>query len=154
MPTVAQLKTSVERIWYATTGSFLHDELSKKLRAAALAAIKVTLEAALDEELTAWLGFTDFTRFRSGVKPPSLQRSGSFSRSVLTSYGLIPDLHVPKLRSGNADRDWHILSRHQRLTNRALDQLLYSYTLGLSLRDLQELLLVVFGETLSRQAVN
>jgi transposase-like protein len=73
---------------------------------------------------------------------------------VLTSYGLIPDLRVPKLRSGNADRPWHILTRYQLAMQPVLDLALYLYTLGLSIRDLQEALYLTFGHVLSREAVN
>jgi len=73
---------------------------------------------------------------------------------VRTTYGLIPDLCVPKLRSGNAERPWPILTRYQLAMQLVLDQALYLYTLGRSIRDLQEALDLVFGHVLSRQAVN
>jgi transposase-like protein len=153
MPTIAELKTAVERIWHASSGSLLHDALESQLRASALVGVKATLEAALAEELTAALGFPAYARLSAGAKPPEQQRAGSFSRSVLTSYGSIPSLRVPKLRRGNQAREWRILTRYQRLANRTLDQLLYLYELGLSMRDLQEALYVLLGSTLSRQAV-
>ena len=153
MPTIAELKIAVERIWHASSGSLLHDALESQLRASALLGVKATLEAALAEELTAAFGFPHYARLYAGAKPPEQQRAGSFSRSVLTSYGSIPSLRVPKLRRGNQAREWRILTRYQRLANRTLDQLLYLYELGLSLRDLQEALYVLLGSTLSRQAV-
>jgi len=73
---------------------------------------------------------------------------------VLTTYGLIPDLCVPKLRSGAAERPWHILTRYQLAMQLVLDQALYLYTLGLSIRDLQEALYLLFGHVLSREALN
>lgn len=154
MPTIVELKTQVERVWQASCPSPWDDLLDQQLRASALIGVKATLEAALVEELTAALGYPPYARYGQGAKPPEQQRSGSFSRQLLTSYGLIPDLHIPKLRRGNATREWQILRRYQRLAPRVLDQLLYLYQLGLSLRDLQEALYVLLGETLSRQAVN
>ena len=153
MPTVSEVKQQVERVWKATCSSAWHDLLEQQMRAAALEGVKVTLEAALREELSSTLHRAPYQRLGEPARrsPP---RSGSFTRQVLTSYGPIPDLHVPKLRYGNRERDWHILTRYQRLQNRSLDQLLYLYTLGLSLRDLQEGLYILFGDTLSRQAVN
>jgi len=153
MPTIAELKTAVERIWHASSGSLLHDALESQLRASALVGVKATLEAALQQELRAELGFPSYARLSTGKKPPEQQRAGSFTRSVLTSYGSIPDLRVPKLRRGNRARQWQILTRYQRLANRTLDQLLYLYELGLSLRDLQEARYVLLGSTLSREAV-
>jgi hypothetical protein len=73
---------------------------------------------------------------------------------VITRYGPIPDLHVPKLRQHNAIRTWHILARYQQAMPQVLDTLCYLYTMGLSLRDLQEGLYVAFGGVLSRSAVN
>jgi putative transposase len=72
---------------------------------------------------------------------------------VLTSYGLIPSLRVPKLRSGNAERPWQILTRYQLALQPVLDLALYLYTLGLSRADLQEALYLTFGHLLSREAV-
>jgi len=154
MATIGELKTQVERVWRATCQTPWEDLLEQQLRESALVGIKATLEAALVEELNAALGFAHFQRLPSGSKPPEQQRSGSFQRQLLTSYGLISSLHVPKLRRGNASRNWQILTRYQRLAPRLLDQLLYVYGLGLSLRDLQEALYVLLGQTLSREAVS
>jgi putative transposase len=154
MATIGELKAQVERVWRATCQTPWENVLEQRLREAALVGIKATLEAALVEELNAALGFSHFQRLPSGSKSPEQQRSGSFHRQLLTSYGLISSLRVPKLRRGNAKRTWHILTRYQRLAPRLLDQLLFVYALGLSLRDLQEALYVLLGETLSREAVS
>jgi putative transposase len=149
MPTIAQLKQQVDRIWVASFHTDLADTLAAHLRRHALAGVQAALEAALVEELE---------EHRQHVRQshPSLafQRSGAYTRRVLTSHGFIPDLHVPKLRAGNADRPWHVLRRYQLAMPLVLDQALYLYTLGLSLRDLQEALYVLFGHVLSREAVN
>jgi hypothetical protein len=31
----------------------------------------------------------------------------------MISHGFIPDLHMPKLRAGNAERPWQVLRRYQ-----------------------------------------
>ncbi len=149
MPTVAQLKQQVDRIWVASFQTDLADTLAAHLRRHALAGVQAALEAALVEELEAH-------RQRERQSHPGVlfQRSGTYTRRVLTSHGFIPDLHVPKLRGGNADRPWHVLRRYQLAMPLVLDQALYLYTLGLSLRDLQEALYVLFGHVLSREAVN
>jgi transposase-like protein len=153
MATISELKTQVERVWQAWCQTPWQEQLEQQLRESALVGIKATLEAALVEELNAELGFARYQRRSKGSKPPEQQRSGYFERKLLTSYGLIASLRVPKLRRGNASREWLILSRYQRLAPRLLDQLLYVYGLGLSLRDLQEAVYVLLGETLSREAV-
>ncbi|HEX9371936.1 MAG TPA: transposase [Roseiflexaceae bacterium] len=149
MPTVAQLKQQVDRIWVASFQTDLADTLAAQLRRHALAGVQAALEAALVEELEAH-------RQRARQLHPKVlfQRSGTYTRRVLTSHGFIPDLRVPKLRGGNASRPWHVLQRYQLAMPLVLDQALYLYTLGLSLRDLQEALYVLFGHVLSREAVN
>jgi transposase-like protein len=114
-----------------------------------LAGVQAALETALVEELEAH-------RQRDGQhhRSASLQRSGTYTRRVLTTHGFIPDLHIPKLRGGNRARTWQVLRRHQLSMPLLLDQALYLYTLGLSIRDLQEALYVLFGHVLSREAVN
>jgi transposase-like protein len=108
----------------------------------------------LVEELTAQLGFRPYARSTSGRKPPEQQRSGFFERRVETSYGHLPDLQVPKLRRGNKDREWQVLRRYQSAQQSVLDKALYLYTLGLSVRDLQEALFLFLDRVLSRTAVN
>lgn len=162
MTTIAQVGGQIERVWRMSFQSELNDALESRLRQQALVGVKAVLEAALDEELDAHLGFDRYERRasdrfgtgRSGQKPPEQQRSGTFKRRVETSYGHIPDLLVPKLRRGNKDRRWQILVRYQSAQQIVLDKALYLYVLGLSLRDLQEALALFLGYILSRSAVN
>jgi putative transposase len=149
MPTIAQLKQQVDRIWVASFQTDLADTLAAHLRQHALAGVQAALETALVEELEAHR-----RRERQSHLAVTFQRSGTYTRRVLTSHGFIPDLHVPKLRGGNADRRWQVLTRYQLAMPLLLDQALYLYTLGLWLRDLQEALYVLFGHVLSREAVN
>jgi transposase-like protein len=149
MPTIGQVKQQVDRIWYASFHADLTDSLAAHLRHHALAGVQAALEAALLEELEAHRQAP-----QTLVRAPDCHRSGTYTRRVLTSHGFIPDLHIPKLRAGNRERRWEILSRYQLSMPLLLDQALYLYTLGLSIRDLQEALSILFGHMLSRQAVN
>jgi transposase-like protein len=149
MPTIAQLKQQVDRIWVASFQTDFSDTLAAHLRRHALAGVKAALETALVEELE-----VHRQPYRQHYLPVQLQRSGSYARGVLTSHGFIPDLHVPKLRALNRQRTWQVLKRYQVSMPLLLDQALYLYTLGLSIRDLQEALYVLFGHVLSRSAVN
>src|SRR5881296_3128773 len=133
MPTIAQLKQQVDRIWYASFQTSLTDTLAAELRRQALWGVKAALETALVEELEAHR-----LHASADQRSAQLQRSGTYSRRVLTTHGFIPDLHIPKLRAGNGKRTWDILRRYQLSMPLLLDQALYLYTLGLSLRDLQE----------------
>jgi transposase-like protein len=154
MPRVAELKDQVDRIWLASFHTELTDTLTQQLRQQALLAVQATLEAALREEVADYRDRLRTAARAAGRTPSPFRCAGSYHRRVLTSYGLIPDLRVPKLRSGNAERPWQILTRYQLAMQVVLDQALYLYTLGLSIRDLQEARYRVFGHVLSREAVN
>jgi len=154
MPRVAELKDQVDRIWYASFHADLADTLTQQLRQQALQGVQATLEAALHEEVAAYRDHLRANARAASRTPSAFRCAGSYRRRVLTSYGLIPDLRVPKLRSGNADRPWQILTRYQLAMQEVLDLALYLYTLGLSIRDLQEALYLTFGHVLSREAVN
>lgn len=149
MSTIAHVKPQVERIWLATFQTDLTDTLAAHLRRQALVGVQAALEAALIEELEAHR-----QPFRQHALPVQFQRSGSYTRRVLTTHGFIPELHIPKLRGGNAARDWQVLTRYHLSMPLLLDQALYLSTLGRSIRDLQEGLYVLFGHVLSREAVN
>jgi len=145
MPTIAQVKQQVDRIRVASFQTDLTDTLAAHLRRYALAGVQAALETALVEELET---------HRQRAHALSFHRSGTYTRRVLTTHGFIPDLHVPKLRAGNRARVWQVLRRYQLSMPLLLDQALYLYTLGLSLRDLQEALYILFGRVLSREAIN
>jgi transposase-like protein len=154
MPKIAEVKAQVERIWLATFQTALAETVTQQVRQHALAGVQAALETALVEELHAYRTHWNAQQPPCTCLPPTLQRSGTYARQVLTSYGCIPALRVPKLRGGNRERPWQILTRHQIAMPDVLDQALYLYTLGLSIRDLQEAVYVVFGQVLSRDALN
>jgi transposase-like protein len=154
MPRIAELKQQVDRIWFASFHTDLADTLTQQLRQHALLGVQATLEAALREEVASYRDHLRSTARAAARTPSTFRCAGSYRRRVLTTYGLIPDLCVPKLRSGNAERPWQILRRYQLAMQVVLDQALYLYTLGLSIRDLQEARYLVFGHLLSREAVN
>lgn len=142
--TIADFQVQIQRICRRTFQSELRDALDAHLRAVALTGIQAALEQALREELRSYLA----------TQSPRPYRSGYFHRQADTLYGHIPDLCVPKLRTGNADREWHILVRYQSALQSLLDRALYAYTLGLSVRDLQEVLYLFMGHLFSASAIN
>lgn len=106
---------------------------------------------ALVKELDEFLGFERYER-TGEAKPPSQHRSGSFPRSLRTMWGPT-SVRVPKLRCGNKKRDWKVLKRYERSFGPWLDLQLHLYRLGLSQRDLQEVLQLSFGQALSVKAI-
>src|SRR5262249_54508017 len=81
-------------------------------------------------------------------------RSGSYQGALVTQYGPIAALHVPKLRRGNGALPWHSITRYERCWGPLLDHQVMSYCLGHSLRDLQETMALTLGEVLSLAACN
>jgi transposase-like protein len=151
MSTVANLAKDVKRIWRHSFQAELDSALEQHLRAQALFGVRAALEAALVEEL---LAARAAALALHGGALADYYRSGTFQRRVITRYGPISDLHVPKLRQRNAIRTWQILLRYQQAMPQVLDTLCYLYTMGLSLRDLQEGLYLAFGGVLSPNAIN
>jgi len=145
MTTVAEVKQQVDRIWQQTCHGQLGEGLTDQVRQHALVGVTQALEAAIREEVVA---------YRTAHATPEMRLSGTYTRQVLTSHGVIEALRQPKLRCGNRQRVWQILTRYQLAMQPVLDQALYLSTLGLSLRDLQEALSIAFGHVLSREAVN
>src|SRR5262245_5446761 len=67
---------------------------------AVLATVQWTIEQALEEELTAYVGCERYEHPPQGRTAEST-RSGYCRRGLWTQYACLPDLRVPKLRRGN-----------------------------------------------------
>lgn len=128
-------------------------EVCRQVQEAVISTVKWTLEEALEEELTKYLGLERYEHVPQG-RIPEQTRSGSYSRTLLTQYGMLSDLEVPKLRRGNSLMSWQILESYKRCWGPLLDQQAFNYCLGLSLRDLQESMALTLGEVLSVEACN
>ncbi len=142
---LAEREEQILRVKSHSFQSEMISELENALRKEVSLLIKTTIEAALVEELES---------FRTSRSIPKLRRSGYFHRLLDTQYGRISSLRVPKLRSGNNEREWQILKRYQRGLQSLLDFALCLYVMGLSLRDLQEALYHLLGSVLSVSAIN
>src|SRR2546425_9728579 len=91
-----------------------------------IATVQHVIEAALEEELHAYLGLDRYEHLPWG-RPPESTRSGSYQRALLTQYGPIADLHVPKLRRGNGAVPWQSITRYERCWGPLLDHQVMSY---------------------------
>jgi transposase-like protein len=80
------------------------------------------------------------------------QRNGSYVRGLLTSYGWISDLQVPRLRRGGYQSQ--VLDRYRRRQRQVDRALLEAFLLGHSTRKAARLFKRVFGETVSAQTVS
>jgi transposase-like protein len=128
-------------------------EVCQQVHATVLATVQWTIEQALEEEVTAYVGCQRYVHLPQG-RPAEHTRSGGYRRALLTQYAGIPALRVPKLRRGNKHLCWQTITRYERCWGALLDQQVLSYCLGLSLRDLQEAMRLTLGEVLSLEACN
>ncbi len=141
---IAETENAIIRIKEATFENVISEALEEKLRQEVVETVQAIIEEALVAEVDAYLDEL--------VEKP--RKSGYYGRTVDTQYGRIEGLAVPKLRYGNQGREWQILTRYQREIRGLVDMAGHLYTMGLSLRDLQEALYFLVGKVLSRTAVN
>ena len=126
-------------------------ELHKRLTECVKAVVSQLITEALIAEVDEQLGFKRYER-TGEAKPSCKHRSGSRPRPVRTMWGTVT-VRIPKLRRGAKDREWRILKRYERSLGPWLDLQIHLYTLGLSQRDLQEVLAIGFGQMLSVKAI-
>lgn len=141
---IEKRKEEILRIKEASFHPQMRDALEKTIRANVISTVRNTIELALIEEL-----LVDREKMQT-----SPRRSGYYSRILHTQYGQISDLSVPKLRSGNKERNWQILERHEKNVVGMLAYASYLYVMGLSIRDLQMALYFLLGTVLSTTAIN
>ena len=79
----------------------IQSDLCLKVQDTVITTVQHVIEEALEEELSAYLGVARYVHLPWG-RPPEATRRGSYQREVLTQYGRIADLRVPKLRRGNS----------------------------------------------------
>ena len=127
--------------------------LCQQVNDAVVATTQHVIEQALEAELTAYVGAKRYEHLPWG-REAAQTRSGCYHRELMTQYGRIPDLRVPKLRKGNAALEWQTIRRYERCWGPFLDQQVMHYCLGLSLRDLQESMHATLGEVLSVASCN
>ena len=125
----------VNSIWYPIQGEV------KKF-------VKRRLERAMDVELTTHVGCSRYERNgdRRGY------RNGVYARNLLTTYGWIDGLKVPRSREGNFDS--LVFERYHR-RQRAVDKvLLEAFLFGHATRKVRRLVKSLFGAEISPQAVS
>jgi transposase-like protein len=128
-------------------------EVCQQVQDAVVATTQHVIEQALEAELSAYLGAERYEHLPWG-RDEEQTRSGYYRRELITQYGRIADLRVPKLRKGNSQLEWQTISRYERCWGPFLDQQVMNYSLGLSLRDLQESMYATLGGVLSVASCN
>jgi len=110
--------------------------------------VKRRLERAMVAEATTRVGCARYQRSceRRGY------RNGSYSRDLLTSYGWIEDLEVPRVREGGFVSE--VFDKYRRRQRMVDIVLLEAFLLGHSTRKTRRLFRRLFGSTISAQAVS
>lgn len=110
--------------------------------------LKVILEGALEEEMTALLGAGRFRRTdeRSG------HRNGFYSRDLVTQIGVVTAIRVPRAREGGVERS--AFSRYQRRQAQVNQVIREVFLAGVSTRRVGETLAALLGEPVSAQTVS
>ena len=93
------LNDSLEIINREGLPGHIKNALCRPVQATVLATVQHGIEAAFAEALRAYLGLDRDEPVPWG-RPAEATRSGSSQRTLLTPYGAIADLPVPKLRRG------------------------------------------------------
>ncbi len=110
--------------------------------------VKRRLERAMHSELRTHVGCN---RYERSLKRRG-HRNGSYARSLLTSYGWIDDLAVPRIREGGFESQ--VFEKYRR-RQRAVDMvLLEAFLLGCATRKVRRLCRRVFGSDISPQGVS
>ncbi len=122
---------------------FWHDLREKQRRA-----VKTLLEGALEEELTVLLEAARYrrTETRKGY------RNGFYERDLVTQYGIITGLRVPRTRSGSEERA--VFSAYQRRQAQVDVLIRDAFLAGVSTRRVGEVLEGLLGTLVSAQTVS
>ena len=128
-------------------------EVCHQVRDAVMTTVQTVIAHALRAAWATYLGCARSAHLPCGRTPESTL-SGSSRRTLMTQYGGIPALHIPKLRRGNGARTWQTITRYDHCWGPLLDQHILGSCLGRSLRDLQEVMPVTLGERMSLAACN
>jgi transposase-like protein len=112
-----------------------------------LGMVKLILEQSLEEELMEFLQASRYVRTeaRKGY------RNGYYERNLFSQYGVIKALRMPRARQGFTS---HILPNYQRRQAEINRMVREMFLAGVSTRRVGEVLLPVWGKTISAQTVS
>ena len=128
-------------------------EVCQQVQQAVITTVKGTIAQAREEAMTAYVGCAQSAHLSQGRRPAQTRR-GSYGREWRTPYAPITALRVPTLRRGNGPLHWQTITQSERGWGPRRDQQIMGSCLGLSLRDLQEMMQGTLGDVLALEACN
>jgi putative transposase len=110
--------------------------------------LKTFLEGVLEEEMAVLLGASRYrrTETRHG------HRNGFYERDLMTQFGIISGIRVPRRREGGADQS--VFSRYQRRQAQVNGLIREAFLAGISTRRVGEVVSNLLGESVSAQTVS
>jgi putative transposase len=118
------------------------------LKDTTLRLVKRLLESTMDEEIIAQLQVARYQR--SGLRRG--YRNGHRYRSLLTEFGLLDRIQVPRDREGEYQPG--LIKRYQRRQGQVNEMVREMFLAGVSTRKVQEVIRPILRESLSAQAVS
>lgn len=110
--------------------------------------IKQTLEAFLEVEIEAQLGYS---KYASEGRGSGNSRNGSTTKTVRGDFGEI-DIQTPRDRNGEFEP--HIVPKHQRTVGNFSEMVVSLYARGMSTREIEEHIRDIYGIEISAQFVS
>jgi len=122
-----RLREIKEKIW---------DDLDRE----AQKALKKLLESALEVEIQDLVGAERWKHYTNRKH----YRNGKYKRKLLTTYGWINDLKIPRIREGGVE--FKTIEKYKRRTKDVDAMVLEMYLNGVSTRKIKEVLHVLLGD--------
>jgi len=113
-------------------------------------AVRQTLEDLMKEERDWVLGYLPHERLPQGER--SDHRNGYYRRDLMTTFGVLPKVAVPRSRQGSYQTQ--ILPRYQRRTRQVDEAIRQVFLAGVSTRRVGEITKTLMGEAVSAQTVS
>jgi len=129
---------SVKDFWFGVKGMFFQEVTQRSRRL-----LKRLLEGTLESELREYMQVHRYQRSdsRNGY------RNGYRTRNLMTTYGVIEDIKVPRDRSSRFQPK--VLERYKRVDRRVDDGVLKMFLMGVSTRKVGDVLQALFDYSLS-----
>ena len=113
-------------------------------------AVRQLLQDLMKMEQRSVLGFVPHERLEEGHRPD--YRNGYYQRDVVTTFGVLPRLNVPRSRNGSYKTQ--ILPKYKRRLGEVDQAIRDCFLAGVSTRRVGEIARVLLGETVSAQTVS
>jgi transposase-like protein len=135
---------TIAELWKEVKSEDFWEEVSQET----LRMVKRLVEGVLEEEMVAHLQATWYKRGPERVG----YRNGYYGRSLVTRWGLIDELRIPRDRGGSFHSQ--VLERYQRFQGQVEEQVREMFLRGVSTRQVEKVLEPLLDTGISAQTVS